>query len=327
MFGFQSIEEFDEEGSVINEIWGVDADKRDEAQTLLETQGFIKKYEIRCCRKDNKIIQVSVNVHAVHDEQNQILYIEGIVEDITHKKIAEYLKIAKESAELGNQIKSDFLANISHELRTPMHGILGFATLGITKSHKADRKKLQDYFAEIENSGSSLLELLNDLLDLSKLESGKVDYQFQKAMISSAVVNVIKEFETVADEKGISIQFNKPIQEKAATFDIQKIVQVIRNLLSNAIKFSERDSQVFIEISDDNGNVMLSVRDTGVGIPEEELESVFDKFVQSSKTKTGAGGTGLGLAICKQIVEGHNGRIWVEKNPDQGATFRVRIPE
>ncbi|MBU3915987.1 HAMP domain-containing histidine kinase, partial [bacterium] len=229
-------------------------------------------------------------------------------------------------AEMGNQIKSEFLANISHELRTPMHGILGFASLGASKIAKSSRDKLLDYFNEIQSCGKSLLALLNDLLDLSKLESGKVEYQFQKGMLSSAVVSVIKEFETITDEKGIEIHFVKPDREKAATFDISKVVQVIRNLLSNAVKFSNADSQVIVEISDIDDTVLLSVRDSGVGIPEEELESVFDKFIQSSKTKTGAGGTGLGLAICKKIIDGHHGSIWAERNPDQGTTFYVSIP-
>ncbi|MCP4753076.1 MAG: PAS domain S-box protein [Proteobacteria bacterium] len=236
------------------------------------------------------------------------------------------LKYAKEQAESANQAKSEFLANISHELRTPMQAILGFTKLGIERTDSVSRTKLQDYFNTVYSSGKRLITLIDNLLDLSKLEAGKENYHFAEESISSLVSSVLDELTTLLGEKTITVEFRQPEFDDKTILDSAKIMQVLRNLLSNAIKFSRPESRIILAIDDRKDTIHLSVRDNGAGIPEDELETVFDKFTQSSHTKSRTGGTGLGLAICYNIIKDHNGRIWAENNTDGGTTFHFSLP-
>lgn len=237
------------------------------------------------------------------------------------------LKETAKRAELANQAKSEFLANMSHELRTPMHGILSFARFGIQKIETANKEKLKSYFDEIHDSGSRLMKLLNDLLDLSKLESGMMTYTIKKNDIIEVTEFVIREMSAFGEEKKIKIEFVKKSSPIHLDFDSEKIAQVVRNLLSNAIKFSEKETIVKIEFNENKDSIQCSIINQGIGIPKNELESVFDKFVQSSKTKTGAGGTGLGLSICKEIILRHGGKIWAESEPDGVTHFNFELPK
>ncbi len=250
------------------------------------------------------------------------------------KQIEENLRIAKKGAESANQAKTEFLANISHELRNPMHQILSYSKFGDEKYVKITDEKRRHYFRQIRKSSDRLMVLLNNLLDLSKLESGKVDYQIKENDLVDVIDEAVKEFRQSLEEKQLTIELEN---RKASVFvccDSYKIGQVVRNLLSNAIKFSSENHTIKINLAnsrlekDDNivQTVKTSVIDQGIGIPGDELDRVFDKFSQSSKTKTGAGGTGLGLAICKEIIEAHKGQIWAENNPKNGVTFSFVLP-
>ncbi len=261
----------------------------------------------------------------------------GIVTDITEiKESEEKLQRAKDVAENANIAKSEFLANMSHELRTPMHAILSFADMGQGKTKGLEQKKISRYFSNIHESGYRLLRLLNDLLDLSKLESGKMDFEIRRNDITEAVQIVAEELDGIMNEKSIKLDVVSPEIDTIATFDLDKIIQVLRNVISNAIKFSPVNGTVTVSFSssmipNDNGSggvpsISIAVTDEGIGIPEAELESVFDKFVQSSKTKTGAGGTGLGLAICKEIIAAHGGDIRAESTLSGNTIFLVDLP-
>ncbi len=241
------------------------------------------------------------------------------------KRTEEAMK-AKDEAQRANRIKSEFLANMSHELRTPMHGILSFAKFGVDRINEVDKTKLHKYFQEIRCCGERLLDLLNNLLNLSKLESGKADYFFQKQQLGPIVEKSINEVSAFSEEKGITIVLNKKKSIFEAQLDRDKMVQVMVNLLSNAIKFSPEGEKISIDIQDSNDYLQLSIADRGVGVLENELKNIFEKFVQSSQTKTGTGGTGLGLAITKRIILDHQGKIWVEDNPGGGSVFRFLIP-
>ena len=245
------------------------------------------------------------------------------------KKIEERtmeLKKALEAAEAANIAKSEFLANMSHELRTPLHGILSFAGFGVKKYASVKPDKLLGYFTNIRQSGKILLLLLNDLLDLSKLEAGKMDFKFTPTNMAESINVVVDEFSSLISERNLSIQFLNSNDNLVVAIDNEKIKQVVRNLLSNSIKFSPKDGQIKVSMVRVNGTVNVSVQDQGIGIPEDELDLVFKKFIQSSKTKTGAGGTGLGLSISREIIAAHTGRIWAKNSTEGGALFTFEIP-
>ncbi len=248
------------------------------------------------------------------------------------------LERAKDAAESANVAKSEFLSNMSHELRTPMHAILSYARLGRDRLPSASHEKLLHYFRTIVTSGERLLRLLNDLLDLSKLEAGKMLLERADCDLRELAEASVADFAPLAAERAISLVLGDEIAEQPVNCDGGRIRQVIGNLLSNAIKFSPDGGRIDVTLSPASlpdqasdgtvprSGVAVAVRDQGVGIPEGELEAVFDKFVQSSKTRSGAGGTGLGLSITREIVTLHGGIITATNNPGGGACFTVVLP-
>lgn len=308
---------------IVEEFIKLTVEKRERLYTGQPFSGF----ETRLYSKNEKILDVVMSAAVRYNNAKKPIGAVLTLVDITLRKVLEAeLRVAKEAAESANLAKSEFLANMSHELRTPMHAILGFSNISIERIDSIKREKLLDNLNEISSSGQRLLLLLNDLLDLSKLETAKIDYVFKKKSLSDIISIVIKEFSTVSEKKEIQVKFHRPEFDDNVMIEEQKIMQVFRNLLSNAIKFSEPKNSVKIEITKQSGAIEISIMDSGVGIPEEELETIFDKFVQSSKTNTGAGGTGLGLAICNEITRIHNGKIWAKNNKKGGATFFLSLP-
>ncbi|SFC16490.1 sensor histidine kinase [Pseudoalteromonas denitrificans] len=251
-------------------------------------------------------------------------------DDIKYKEVQ--LTSALIEAEETNKSKSAFLANISHELRTPMLGILGFAELGMTKIDKVEKEKLFKYFVRIFESGTRLLKLLNNLLDLSKLEAGKMQFDFYEQSILVVLNDTLIELDSLISKNKLKIELDNQLLDFSLNIDKQRIHQVFYNVLSNAIKFSPELSTIKItlvetELTNDDKAIKIIVSDQGVGIPKEELEHVFCMFSQSSLTNTGAGGTGLGLSICRDILDKHQGFIYAENNKEQGVSFIIVLPK
>lgn len=274
-------------------------------------------------KKDGSEILIDLTLTKLNYRDKKVVYVTW--RDLTAQKEYELNLInAREEALQATQSKSEFLSNMSHELRTPMHGILSFSNFGIKNIDTAPKEKLLKYFSLIKVSGDRLLSLLNDLLDLSKLDAGKAIINLKKHDLAELFFNCQMEQEQRLNDLGqrVEMQASKTV----GIFDPVQIGQVLTNILSNAIKFSPENSTISVSIYSDKQNLIFSLKDQGVGIPESEMTDIFDAFIQSSKTDSGAGGTGLGLSISKKIIAAHNGKLWAESNSDKGATFTFSLP-
>ena len=296
-----------------------------------------KRYEVDAKRADGTTIPIEIAMGRtiIGDETLFTAYLRDISERLQDQR---ELEEARDRADFANQAKSEFLANMSHELRTPMHAILSFSEMGNSRIDKVSREKLGKYFKQINSSGKRLLVLLNDLLDLAKLESGKMQYTFAKTELYPLFQELIGELHSLLEVQSIELIFHAPGFEATIEIDPGRITQVMKNLLSNAIKFTPSGGEIHIMLTedllpaDDPANeavpaIKITVCDQGIGIPEDELDSVFDKFIQSSSSNTGAGGTGLGLPISKEIIAAHHGTIWAENNNGEaGCCFHFLLP-
>ncbi|GEM_PF-1765194 len=286
--------------------------------------------EHRLLLQNGTIKYVNERCETVYTEDGSPLYSTGSILDITERKKNELRLIQlQKAAEAANRSKSEFLANMSHELRTPMHGILSFSHFGIKNIDKQDKEKNLKYFERIHTSGERLLNLLNDLLDLSKLEATLMKLELKECQLSSILDSCLAEQESRIVEHQLHIKL-AICKDDRAKCDSARIGQVITNLLSNAIKFTPEQKTILITttntIFNDMPALTFSMEDDGIGIPEGELGQVFNKFIQSSQTKTNAGGTGLGLAICQEIINLHQGKIWAEHSANGGSIFKFVIP-
>ncbi|POZ60686.1 CHASE domain-containing sensor histidine kinase [Chromobacterium alticapitis] len=314
-------------------------------------QWLMARAEIRDCelcyrKRDGELYWVAISACPLFAADGSLRGYRGVGRDVSERKRAELelhghrnhlqervaqrtadLLRAKEDAEQANQAKSEFLANMSHELRTPLHGILSFAEIGGDKALTAPAARLKRYFDNIHASGSRLLVLLNDLLDLAKLESGRLVLKREEVDLNELARQMALSEEVRLQAAGIQLRLELPPTPLIAWADKTRMQQVLANLLSNAIKFSPRGGAIVIGLQHFGSMLTLSVADQGPGVPESELESIFDKFVQSSATANGAGGTGLGLAICRQIALGHGGGIYAENLPAGGICFFVSLPD
>ena len=244
----------------------------------------------------------------------------GIYIDVTE------LQQARGAAERANEAKSEFLASMSHELRTPMHGILSFAELGLKRLDTLSQEKLRQYLENIQVSGIRLLYLLNDLLDLSKLEAGKMHLDMTSVNLAELVTACLREQNLRMREKNLSSKFSPGPADAFCVCDRNRILQVMTNIIANAIKFSPEAGEIRVDLEPVDSGYRIRVSDQGAGIPGEELDQVFDKFYQSVRNRNQSGSTGLGLAVCREIISLHHGLIWAESNPQKGTSILFEIP-
>lgn len=324
--------------------------------------GYLYDTEKRFLRKDGQIAWVHITASTVCDADGAVSYVTGAIEDITARKAAEKaleesrqrlinynqdlareveartaelserqreLQAAKEAAEQASEAKSAFLATMSHEIRTPLNAILG--TVQILERGTLDEDQRQ-LVRNLRTAGRALLEQINDVLDLSKIEAGHFELEHRPFVLHNVISNLVDVLSPVAAAKGIALEW-APLPEIATTLigDAQRISQVLYNLTGNALKFTS-DGHVAVSVqalSEEAGWITLrfAVRDTGIGIAPEQRERVFDAFVQADEsTQRRYGGTGLGLAICQKLVGLMGGQIGVESQLGEGSEFWFTVP-
>ncbi len=251
----------------------------------------------------------------------------GLIEDITaEREHAESLRLAKERAEAADQIKSAFLATMSHELRTPLNSIIGFTGIllqGLVGPMNDEQKK---QLGMVRDSSRHLLDLINDVLDISKIEAGQLEVTHQPFDLRESLEKAVRGVHPLAERKGIALELALAPDLNQVVSDRRRVEQVVLNLLSNAIKFTERGG-VLLSATGREGTIEIRVRDTGIGIRSEDMDTLFKPFRQIDSGLTRKyEGTGLGLSISKRLVELLGGQLRVESQPEAGSTFIVTLP-
>jgi PAS domain S-box-containing protein len=316
----------------------VNPHRREEFVALMDEYGILANFESQVYKKDGSIIWISENCRAVCDEAGNFLYYEGFIKDITASKQAEIkMQQAKEAAEAANKAKSTFLANMSHELRSPLNAIIGFAQVAIrSQTLSADN---QENVGIILRSGEHLLTLINQVLDLSKIEAGRTTVNEKNFDFYRLLDDLEDMFALKAEEKGLQLVFDRDseVPHYICTDEV-KLRQVLINLLNNAIKFTS-EGGVSVRVRGGVGNrkkhnrertssrylLHFEVQDTGPGIAADEIDRLFEAFVQTKTGKDAQEGTGLGLIISREFVHLMGGDIAVSSEVGQGTTFEFDI--
>ncbi|MGA8530229.1 MAG: PAS domain-containing sensor histidine kinase, partial [Acidobacteriaceae bacterium] len=287
-------------------------------------------------RRDGSLFPVEISLSPIQTEGG--VHVTAVIRDVTERKRAEQevrrlqlqytgeLEARNREVERANRLKSEFLASMSHELRTPLHTILGFAEL-LQEGNEGALNEAQGRFLEhIRRDSEHLLELINDVLDLSKIEAGQLVLKREIYSLAQSVGEALDAIRPGAAAKGITIE-QRGVRDSLVNADPLRVKEMLYNLLSNAVKFTPEGGRVWVETVEDGGFACVTVGDTGIGIPVEEQENIFDKFYQVGNTTRGVReGTGLGLSITKELVQMHGGWMEVESAPGEGSRFIFRLP-
>ena len=326
---FMQILDLDSAPQNLFEMAFIDGCDGERLRELLSDQHEVKDFETRFYRKDESVVHVSIHIHDVCDDDMQVMFLEGTIQDNTQRIRAEELKITKEAAEAATQAKSNFLANMSHEIRTPMNAIIGLTRLALMEEMT---DKHREYMDMIRNSSESLLLIINDILDFSKIEAGKLDIESVEFMLEEVVEGLSDLFAGKAAEKGVEILISvAPDVPRGLIGDRLRLGQILINLVSNAVKFTH-EGEVYLKVtvldrSEKEAILRFMVRDTGIGMDAKQIPRLFESFSQADGSTTRKyGGTGLGLTICNHLVELMGGTISLESEPGRGSTFELSLP-
>ncbi len=324
IYGFNSLEEI-ESIPAINLHTPESYAKHQERKEKRKNGHEVFDYEISIICKNAEIRHVKVWRKEVL--WNGIKHYQVINLNITEqKKLIIDLMAAKEHAEESDRLKSAFLANVSHEIRTPMNGILGFAE--ILKEPKLTGKEQQEYIRIIEKSAARMLNIINDIVDISKIESGLMKVNAKESNVNEQIEHIYTFFKPEIEGKGMQFFFKNslPLKEAILKTDHEKVYAILTNLVKNAIKFSDKGS-IGLGYEKNGEYFEFFVKDTGIGIPKDRQKAIFDRFVQADiSDKRAFQGAGLGLSISKAYVEMLGGKIWVESEVSKGSIFYFTIP-
>jgi len=307
-------------------LLGTESQMHDARDRELLAKGGRVRYEATTRHRDGSMRDLAITKAVVPCTDERPASIVSAFMDVTEFREAERAtREARDAAEEASRSKTEFIANISHELRTPLQSILGFSELGQMRS--GSQAKLGMMFGDIHAAGQRMLALVNDLLDVSKIESTVGTFHLERIDIRGLVRDVAGELAPLVQARQLQLGLHMSEAPLVAKVDPLRFQQVVRNVLANAIRFSPLGAPLRVQCDiGDDARIQLSVVDQGPGIPPDELEQIFEAFVQSSKTKDGSGGTGLGLAISRKILQAHGGEIRAENNPGGGSTFHIFLP-
>ena len=298
------------------------AGELEEIRDKVRITGVIRNLEVRRIRKDGIIIEASLAVSPIRDKDDNVIGFLHLARDVTEKK--RYEQRLKEL----DKMKSAFVSNVSHELRTPLTAIKASADNMLDRLIGDLNAKQVGYLTRIKSNSDRLARLINDLLDLSTIEAGKIDLRPVNIPLVTLVKDAAESLRPVAAEKLINLTVMSADPGVIAWADRDKVIQVLMNLIGNALKFTPTRGEVTVAVAKNSAAWMqISVTDTGPGIPAEEVNKVFGRFYQIGQAGTQkTQGTGLGLAISKALVEMHGGKIWVESEAGKGSTFSFTLP-
>ncbi len=253
---------------------------------------------------------------------------EGKAQDQGAQEANEKLRQANIRLTEMDRLKSKFLATVSHEIKTPLTSIIGYANLLINQKNQKLSNEQIDSLNRIKRNSNTLQDLIDQLLDLSKIESGKLEVHLEAVYLKEVIEEVIYITEQIIIQKGIKVKTLLPDQLLPIQADRGKVKQILLNLLTNAVKYTEREkAEIFIRVIQESRNVTVSIEDQGIGIEPEDQKVIFDPFRQGRDSMCRKyGGTGLGLSIVKEFVRLHGGEIWVESEPGKGSKFSFTLP-
>ena len=283
-------------------------------------------------RKDGTRFWANVIITALFDRDGTLRGFGKVTRDLTERRAAEEQAIADArrlaAAEAANKAKAEFLAAMSHELRTPLNAIGGYAQLLATGLGGPVTEEQQAYLGRIRRSQQHLLAIITDLLNFSRIEAGQLSYDIQPVSLPDVIDGVVQMVEPQLTTKHLTLEAASTSERVVAIADRAKVEQILVNLLSNSLKFTEAGGKISISYIQEANCVGVRVIDTGIGIPADRLEDIFEPFVQVGRSLTSAHeGTGLGLAISRDLARGMGGELTASSTPGQGSEFRLTLPE
>lgn len=306
----------DAENKKITDLWhrGDDANLWKQNYDKVATSKQAVQFTSWGIKKDSLKFESLVQISPIKNFDDSVDSFLIVERDVTEEKQKE-------------RVKSEFISVVSHELRTPMTVIRGYSTLLSEGKLGELNQKQKEYVDKINSETGQLLELANDMLDIQKFESGKIELKFQKTSIPSFIENIVTGFTGQFNKKNLTLNFENNLKQEFANIDLKYFARVVTNLLTNAYKYTEKGEVKVFLVNPDDHHIVIAVKDSGIGIKEEALNHLFERFYQAEGVMDRKQeGSGLGLNIVKTVTEAHSGMVWVESKIGVGSTFYVAIP-